>query len=313
MEIVRARSAGFCFGVNHALTMLDRELGLVPESNASLGGEAPGMEGPSSSKSVCGSRLVTLGPIIHNPLVMEHYSALGVVCSENLPDIHAGDRVLIRAHGIPCEMERALEATGAVVIDATCPKVKQAQLSIQAKTADGKTLLLFGEKEHPEVRGLVSYAGGMAHVFSSLHEIAESLIGKAGDSQTRREGEFVLAAQTTQDKELFEKAREWLFSVLVTPPVVLNTICDATRRRQQEAMHIAEKVEAMVVVGGRNSGNTRRLADVARAQGIPAFLAEQVSDLEPAVLKGFARIGLTAGASTPASHIEAVQEFLARL
>ena len=303
MEILRARSAGFCFGVNHALTTLDRELGLVPESNDSLGGEAPGITGHSCAKPVGGSRLVTLGPIIHNPLVMEHYASLGVVCSEKLEEIRSGDRVLIRAHGIPRDMETELLETGAVVIDATCPKVKQAQLSIRAKTAQGKTLLLFGEKEHPEVRGLVSYAGGRAIVFSSLQEIA--------DLPFDRGGTYVLAAQTTQDKELFEKAREWLVATLDIPPAVLSTICDATRRRQQEAMHIGARVQAMVVVGGRNSGNTRRLADVARAQGIPAFLAEQVSDLDPEELKKFSTVGLTAGASTPASHIEAVELFLA--
>lgn len=275
MRVIRAQTAGFCMGVALALQKLDTAL----DEHAD-------------------SRILTLGPIIHNPQVLETYARRGVARIASAQEARAGDCALIRAHGIPREDEEALRAGGAVVVDATCPKVKRAQLAIAAATKDGARLLLFGESEHPEVRGLVSYAAAGALVFDSLERLrAENLNAERG---------YVLASQTTQDRGLFDATEAWLRDRFPRMPV-LSTICDATRRRQEEIMRLAARVDAVVVVGGRESGNTRRLADVAAARGAPVRHVETAEELDEKNFSAFHVIGLTAGASTPKSLIDAVQ------
>mgnify|MGYP000700730026 CR=1 FL=1 len=216
MDVIRAKTAGFCMGVGLALQKLDTAL------------EQP-----------CEGRTCTLGPIIHNPQVLADYEALGVFCAQDPSQLNATDRVLIRAHGITRQVEEAVRATGADVVDATCPKVKRAQLAIERATRDGEELLLFGEADHPEVRGLVSYAHGPAHVFGSRDELAALHVDP--------ERSYVLASQTTQDRSVFEQLEKELRDRLPRLKV-LATICDATRERQEEARSIAAQVDAMVVV-----------------------------------------------------------------
>ncbi len=296
MQVIRAKSAGFCLGVSLALRRLDQELNPAPPEEASC---AKGSAG----------RLFTLGPIIHNPLVMQEYIGQGVVCASDHQGIGPGDRVVIRAHGIPRDMETQIRESGATIIDATCPKVKKAQLAIGKEHAKGGTLLLFGEKEHPEVRGLLSYAGSHALVFGDLEELAA--LGLEADRA------YFLAAQTTQDRSIFQQAREHLQSRLGRSILTLCTICDATRDRQQEVIALSGKVQAMVVVGGLNSGNTRRLAEVALANGVPTIHVERAEDITPELaaktFAGASLIGLTAGASTPEKHIDAMQDYLEKL
>lgn len=290
MQVVRAKTAGFCLGVSLALKRLDREVERPTRDN-----------GPK--------RLFTFGPIIHNPLVMRRYAERGVLCADDPAALRPGDRVLIRAHGIPREIEAQLRQTGAIVSDATCPKVKRAQIAIARMHARGGALLLFGERNHPEVRGLLSYAGEGALVFGDLAEL-ETLDLDPGRS-------YFLAAQTTQERALYQEAAKTLQRRLARPVKSLDTICDATRERQQEVINLCATVDAMVVVGGFNSGNTRRLAEVAEAHGVPALHVEQPGDITPEkrhdFFRGIAQIGLTAGASTPDEHIEAMQRFLERL
>ena len=278
MDVIRAKTAGFCMGVSLALQKLDTALD-----------EAAAVEGPQG-------RIRTLGPIIHNPQVLAHYEAKGVLCVRDAAELRPGDRVIIRAHGIPRQVEERVRAGGALVVDATCPKVKKAR--------QGATLLLFGEADHPEVRGLVSYAHGPAYVFGSPEELAGLRLdpGRA----------HVLASQTTQDRKTFsglEAALRARFPGLT----VLSTICDATRERQEEARSIASSVDVMVIVGGRQSGNTRRLADVAALSGIDTFHVESADELDAKRFTQKTRAGLTAGASTPKSLIDAAENWLASL
>ncbi len=281
--LLRAKTAGFCMGVGLALRKLDQAV----KEHRNRGG-----------------RLVMLGPIIHNPQVMASYTQQGVICAHSLDDILPGDTVVIRAHGIPREDEARLLGLGAHVLDATCPKVKQAQLAIDEATRRGTSLYLFGEAEHPEVQGLVSYANGPCLVFGSLKELKENQTFKDVPN-------VVLAAQTTQEREEFEAIKSALAEGHSLS--VLDTICDATRRRQQEAQMISQQAEAMIVVGGKTSGNTRRLADVAKSCGIPVWHIEVAEELPLEALKQYASIGLTAGASTPKSIIDAVQASLKTL
>ncbi len=287
MEVVRAKTAGFCMGVSLALQKLDTAL---DEAVAAA-------DGPRG-------RIRTLGPIIHNPQVLAHYEAKGVVCVRDAAELRPGDRVIIRAHGIPRQEEDRVRAGGALVVDATCPKVKKAQLASARATRQGATLLLFGEADHPEVRGLVSYAHGPAYVFGSREELA-GLRLDPGHAH-------VLASQTTQDRKTFS-ALEAALRARFPGLTVLSTICDATRERQDEARSIASSVDVMVVVGGRQSGNTRRLADVAALSGIDTFHVESADELDAKRFAQKTRAGLTAGASTPKSLIDAAENWLASL
>jgi len=277
MKLLRAQTAGFCMGVDLALRKL-----------ATLIGK--------------GNQIITFGPIIHNPQVLAEYAAKGVLTEEDPERIPPYATVVIRAHGIPEPVRQTILARGATLVDATCPKVKKAQTLICAQAKQHKTLLLFGEEDHPEVQGLLSYATAGAHVFGSMDELT-SLELPHGPT-------YFLAAQTTQDEQEFSRIRDYLLDRFGPELTVLSTICNATMNRQQEAMDLAALVDFLVVVGGRESGNTRRLAQVAKAAGTPCIHVETADELTPDLVAGYQTIGLTAGASTPKKIIDHVQQVL---
>ncbi|MDR1685429.1 MAG: 4-hydroxy-3-methylbut-2-enyl diphosphate reductase [Desulfovibrio sp.] len=285
MRVIRAETAGFCLGVSLALQRLEREHAL----SGKLGG-----------------RLITLGPVIHNPLLMAHYTQSGVICDDAPRDLRPGDRVLIRAHGIPREVEAALRESGATIADATCPKVKKARSAIGRAHAAGSMLLLFGEPDHPEVRGLLSYAGPSAQVFADPEELRSLPLDPQAD--------YFLAAQTTQSRAQFSRAGQEAARRLGREIPALDTICDATGARQREVSELCAEVASLVVVGGFNSGNTKRLAETAAAAGVFAVHVESPADFRPEDLRRIrasgSPVGLSAGASTPVEQIDAVQTFL---
>ncbi len=282
MKVVLAETAGFCMGVDLALKRLDN---LLEEQG--------------------GGPIRTLGPIIHNPQVLERYAARGATQAKSPGDVAPGSSVVIRAHGVPREVEQALKGRGVRIVDATCPRVKKAQKLIAREAGRGRRLLLYGEADHPEVRGLLSYAGPDPFVFDSLEEF------RAHAPDPSRS--YTLAAQTTQDREVFEALAAELAERADLDVKVLSTICDATRHRQEEAVRIAREVDFMVVAGGRESGNTRRLAQVAAAQGTPCLHVETLEELPFAELRRHRSIGLTAGASTPRDVVAAIYHALREL
>ncbi|MFP4213690.1 MAG: 4-hydroxy-3-methylbut-2-enyl diphosphate reductase [Desulfohalobiaceae bacterium] len=282
-KVIRAQSAGFCMGVDLALRKLNQVL-----------------EESLSQVSVC-----TLGPIIHNPQVLQRYAALGVRQLQDPHEVPPGSKLVIRAHGVSRELHQALLQKGVQVVDATCPKVKKAQRLIAEQGKKGRSLLLFGEREHPEVAGLLSYAREQAQVFESLQEL-QGLDLKSGQA-------YFLAAQTTQDRREYNQIQEHLQARVDAQLPVFDTICDTTRQRQQEALQLALQVDLVVVVGGYNSGNTRRLAQVVRSSGVQGLHVQDQHDLPLQDLQGIPRIGLTAGASTPGDVIDKVQQALERL
>ncbi|MBI9081764.1 MAG: 4-hydroxy-3-methylbut-2-enyl diphosphate reductase [Pseudodesulfovibrio sp.] len=279
MEVVLAETAGFCMGVDLALRRLDE---LVADA--------------------AGSPIYILGPIIHNPQVLKKYAEQGVVMVDRPDEVPCDAYVVIRAHGITRQVEAQLNARDVKVRDATCPRVKKAQLLIGRNTADGRELLLYGEADHPEVAGLVSYAEHGYFVFDSEEALAGYSL--SGDKS------YVLAAQTTQDRVLFEKIAARLKQDAILDVLVLETICDATKLRQKEANTLASEVDFMVVVGGYNSGNTRRLAQVVSDRGTPCKHVETIKDLFLEDLSQYKKIGVTAGASTPKFLIEEVLNVL---
>ncbi|HMB31779.1 MAG TPA: 4-hydroxy-3-methylbut-2-enyl diphosphate reductase [Desulfohalobiaceae bacterium] len=278
-KIIRGEKAGFCMGVDLALQKLER---VVKESE--------------------GIKIYTLGPIIHNPQVLDFYKQQGVIQADENDCFEPGSYVVIRAHGIPRDIQDSLEKTQVTIIDATCPKVKKAQRFIEKQTAHGKTLLLFGERHHPEVKGLLSYANSQAKVFENLAELKSFSLSS--------EYEYFLAAQTTQNRNEFNAIVRYLNTLDMSVPV-FDTICDTTRERQQEAIEMSKHVEVMVVVGGYRSGNTRRLAQVISSHEVESIHVEQASELPLSHLLNKEIIGLTAGASTPKSVIDDVERVLA--
>lgn len=283
MEVNRAKTAGFCMGVDLALRKLDKLLAGNPS-------KAP---------------IYTFGPLIHNPQVLKEYADKGVRLCEDPEAIEPGAVVLIRAHGVPKGVYERLKARGALIADATCPKVTKAQKLIAQQADKGGILLLYGEEAHPEVRGLLSHASHGAIIFDSLEELQGHPMDK-GDT-------YFLAAQTTQDEAEFERIHNYLDTALGRSIPVLHTICDATQKRQAEAIALSRGVDYMVVVGGRESGNTRRLAKVAQSQGTPCVLVEVADELPLEKMRDARHIGLTAGASTPKKIIDAVESALRML
>lgn len=282
MKVILAETAGFCMGVDMALRKLDT---LIDEA-----GERP---------------IYILGPIIHNPQVLQRYGELGVTMAQVPEDVPDGAYVVIRAHGIPRQVEESLAGRDIKIKDATCPRVKKAQLLIARHTAEGRELLLYGEADHPEVAGLVSYAADGYFVFGSAEEMAAHALSK--------NDKYVLAAQTTQDRNLFDTLVRELVDNPKLDVTVLQTICDATKSRQKEAKQLAHKVDFMVVIGGLESGNTRRLAQVVSDEGTPSVHVETVDSLNLDDLRQHATIGVTAGASTPHGSINDVLSALESL
>lgn len=282
-KVIRAKTAGFCMGVALALRKLDKEL----------------------AEKASGETIYTLGPLIHNPYVLNSYAQKGVKQLSDLSAVGPGDRVVIRAHGVPKDQEERLQLRGASIVDATCPKVKKAQMMIAAATENGSRLLLFGEPEHPEVQGLLSYAQGEPSMLLTSKEDVNELLLDPNRA-------YVLAAQTTQHRKDFEEISLVLKRSL-SKLEILDTICDATRQRQTEVIAIAKQVDLVVVVGGYSSGNTRRLVQVVRDQGIQAVHIEEAGELDSRLLNGVSRVGLTAGASTPKYLIDAVEDMIRSL
>ncbi len=281
VEVIRAETAGFCMGVDLALNKLDSLI----------------------EKNERGS-IYILGPIIHNPQVLEDYEKQGVTTADSPDQIPENAYVVIRAHGVPQTVEEELRKRGVNVIDATCPKVKKAQLLIKKNTEDDRVLLLYGEDSHPEVKGLLSYAPSGTHLFDSIEEL--EAIELAPDKK------YCLAAQTTQDRSVYEESIKYLESKGLDF-VTLNTICDATRQRQDEAITLSSEVDHMIVVGGRISGNTRRLVQVVETAGTKCTHVEVADELPLDELKNKKTIGLTAGASTPKRLVDGIQQILENL
>lgn len=283
MDVVRAQKAGFCMGVDLALEKLNHLIAGEPRKG-----------------SIC-----ILGSIIHNPQVVQEYAERGIATLHSPDEVPAGATVVIRAHGITRDVREYLQQRGVRIVDATCPKVTEACRRIEKHTRNGELLLLYGDETHPEVKALLSYAGSRAKVFASRQALAAFPLDPKQS--------YCLAAQTTQDKEIFSAMVRDLHERGDFNLVVLQTICSATRQRQEEAIRIAREVDFVIVAGGYESSNTKRLAQVVAAQGTQVLHVETAAQLPLAELKQYRRIGLTAGASTPQKVIDEIDQALSAL
>lgn len=231
--------------------------------------------------------ICTYGPLIHNPQVLSILKEKGISVIESIPESGAG-MVIIRAHGIPPEDRKALVAAGFSVMDATCPRVIKVQSIIASHSRKGFTVIIVGDMNHPEIKGLLGYAGDSGIVVDSMDAL------QALPDFDRA----IIVAQTTQNTIFFERVENWAESHHPDYKV-FNTICDSTGKRQAEVCKLSSRVDAVVVIGGHTSGNTRRLAELAKQTGKPAFHVETANELPVDDLAGARHIGITAGASTP--------------
>lgn len=268
VRIEVADKAGACFGVERALRLLEETVA------SSIG------------------PVRTLGPIIHNPQVVRELEARGVDAVDRVPS-DTPSTLVLRTHGTAPDVKAEALAAGLTVVDATCPYVQKAQRAAEELAREGRTVVVVGEAGHPEVDGILAHAPGAIAVADA--EAAEAL---------GIEGRVGLVAQTTQTPERYERVSRSLRERGVDVSRA-NTICLATRERQEAALELASRADLMIVIGGRNSANTSRLAALC-AEVCPTRHIEGTRELDPRWFRDTGLVGVTAGASTPASQIESV-------
>ena len=276
MKVIKAKTAGFCFGVKRAVDTVYKQV------------------------DTCNGPIYTYGPIIHNEEVVKDLESKGVVVlrtEEDLDNIFEGT-VIIRSHGVKKRIYDKLETKGIRVVDATCPFVKKIHNIVQKESAAGKYILIIGNPDHPEVIGIRGWAGEHAEVIQNADDIEKIDFSK--------KEKICVVSQTTFNynkfKDLVEIISEKSYDVSV-----LNTICNATKERQTEAESIAETVDAMIVIGDKHSSNTQKLFEICRKACNNTYYIQTLGDLDLNQLGSVETVGITAGASTPNNIIEEVQ------
>ena len=272
-EVILAKSAGFCFGVKRAVDTVYEQTG---------------------KKNV-----YKFGPIIHNEEVVKDLEKKGVFVintMEELDDITEGT-VIIRSHGVSSAVYEALQKKGVEIVDATCPFVLKIHNIVKQESANGKQIVIIGNEKHPEVEGIMGWSKTQVHVVDTVE--------KAQNLQLDPQREVCIVSQTTFNynkfKELVEIISEKGYNIIIR-----NTICNATEERQTEAREIAKRVDAMIVVGGSSSSNTRKLYEICKNECKDTYYIQTLNDLDMTSLGKADCIGITAGASTPNNIIQEV-------
>lgn len=273
MQIILAKTAGFCFGVNRAVKLTYE---LLEQ----------------------GRPVATLGPLIHNPQVVEDLESKGAITCDSVDAVPDGCEVVIRSHGVGQSVYDKISTRRLAYHDATCPFVTKIHKIAARAGADGAMLLVAGDAKHPEVQGIVGHTTGKVEVFANLAELEKLL-----PELTQQKSIFAVA-QTTFNVQSWETCKEFLKNQC-TNAKIFDTICNATWARQQEAEDLSQKCDHMVVIGGHHSSNTQKLLQVA-ARHTKAINVETADELDKDWLNGARIVGVTAGASTPSSIIEEV-------
>ncbi len=271
MKIITAKTAGFCFGVKRAI---DIAFQIAKEKRKGV---------------------YTLGPIIHNPQVVEMLKDKGIIPIDDIKARKDIKALIIRTHGIPLYLLKEISSTGCEIIDTTCPFVKKAQYYAKLLVEEGYQVVILGEKNHPEVKGLMSYANDNVIVVDGKTPLPK-LKSRVG-----------IVVQTTQPIEALKKV---LSDALehAKEIKVYNTICNSTARRLRETEKMARKVDVMFVVGGKNSANTNQLTRLCESLSVPTYHIETSSEIKEEWFEGAKKIGITAGASTPEWIIKEVEK-----
>ena len=278
MEVLLAKSAGFCFGVKRAV---DRVYELAQTS----------------------AKIYTYGPIIHNEEVVGDLEKKGVSVietKEELSQIKEGV-IVIRSHGVAKEIYDQIEQQGLECVDATCPFVKRIHNIVEKESANGKQILIIGNAGHPEVEGIMGWSSTPAMVAECTEEIEQI--------HCNPDQPVCIVSQTTFNYNKFQELVE-IFGKKGYDINVVNTICNATEERQTEAKEIAAKVDAMIIIGGRHSSNTRKLYEICSRECADTYFIQTLDDLHLDLPKSVRLVGITAGASTPNKIIEEVQNYV---
>lgn len=263
MEIITADPTGLCFGVKRAISSLEAALAKT-------------------------HKVYSMGSPIHNPQEIERLRRQGLVVVDDPDDVPQGAVSFIRAHGVTPAIIEKLRRRSSSVIDGTCPFVKAAQEKAEALSKEGYVVVISGNIKHPEVQAIMGYVKGRVEVIADEEEIPDSLRGlRCG-----------IMSQTTQKVASFA-ALVSAFVPLSPEIKVYNTICKSTLERQESVCRLAARVDGIIVLGGRNSANTRKLAEIAHDEGVPSMWIEHADELDRGWLKSRKRIGIAAGSSTP--------------
>lgn len=265
-NIRKAVHAGYCWGVERAIDMVVQ-----------------------TTETHKGTTVRTLGPIIHNPQVVQTLADKGARTIDSLGEMPTGGTVIIRTHGVAPEVYQEAERKSLTIVDATCPLVTLVQNRAKQLVTEGYHLVIFGNPKHPEVIGTLGHAGGHATV-----------VEKPEDARTVKlaNKKVGVVVQTTQETERLSEFLSYL-APRCKELKVFNTICNPTIERQDAARDLAKEVQVMIVVGGKNSSNTRHLATVCRQEGAATYHIEEPTEVDPTWFSGVTEVGVTAGASTP--------------
>lgn len=264
MKIIIAENCGFCYGVKRAVEMA---LKTVKDKN----------------------KVATLGPLIHNPQMIQLLAKKGVECLGKLDDFPVGSTVVLRSHGVSPNIYEQAKVMGLTVIDATCPNVLNAQKRVRQLADEGYLPIIIGEKKHPEVQSILAWAGKMGCVVETIEDVKNVPTAE----------KYGVVVQTTFESDKFEKILEAIQNNHKGQYKVERTICNATAKRQASAVELAKRSDAVFVIGGRNSANTRHLYDIVKEICNKSFHIETADDISLEMIKDCNTIGITAGASTP--------------
>ncbi len=275
-NIILAETAGFCFGVNRAVDMVEQ---LLTE----------------------GKKVATLGPIIHNPQLVEELGKRGTRIVESPDEVEADEVLVLRSHGVARSVTEKAAQLGLTVADATCPFVAKIHKIVAEAGEQGRTVLIAGDSKHKEVEGIIGHCNGRFFVFESLEELDK--LGQMG--KISPEESLTVVSQTTFNLELWKKCQK-ILKKHYTNAIIFDTICNATSKRQEEALKLASECDVMIVVGGKHSSNTCKLKDVCSSVCERTVHVETADELDLKSFKPFELIGVVAGASTPSGIIKEV-------
>ncbi len=280
MEVRLAKSAGFCFGVNKAMEKVYEQI-----------------------EKAQGKKIYTYGPIIHNEEVVKELAQKGVEVIDSLEELQEKEKgvLIIRSHGVAKEVCEKMEEAGFVVVDATCPFVKRIHNIVQKESAAGKKIIIVGNPGHPEVEGIKGWCADKAFIIETISE--------AKNFQMAKEEKICIVSQTTFNYNKFKDIVE-IFEKRGYDINVVNTICNATQERQTEAKEIAAVADAMIVIGGTHSSNSKKLYEICKGECNNTHFIQTLDDLHLELPKSVRMVGITAGASTPNNIIEEVQNYV---
>lgn len=278
MQVELAKTAGFCFGVKRAVETVYQEIGKNE-----------------------GGKIYTYGPIIHNDEVINDLERQGVKVLDSIEELErlTEGTVIIRSHGVPESVCRLLEDKGIRYVDATCPFVKKIHQIVRRESREGAHIVIIGNSAHPEVAGIRGWAAGPVDIIQNTEEAEHFSLEDKGRK-------VCVVSQTTFNYNKFKELVE-IITKKGYDIIVLNTICNATKERQEEASGIASRVGAMIVIGDRKSSNTQKLFEICSNACENTYYIQTLGDLNVNQLRSVESVGITAGASTPNNIIEEVQ------